>query len=62
MDNSTGVILSGLGMLIVAGYQMYEYTTGDPTTERLWIAGVALLVMTGAFYSGARMRGKRSPR
>lgn len=62
MDNGTALIVSSLGMLTIAGYQLYAYTTGNPSTERLWLAGVALLVMLGAIYSGMKMRSKQNPR
>lgn len=62
MDNGTALIVSSLGMLIIAGYQLYAYTTGSPSTERLWLAGVALLVMLGAIYSGMKIRAKQNPR
>ncbi|SEL32563.1 hypothetical protein SAMN04488691_10426 [Haloferax larsenii] len=62
MDNGTALIVSSLGMLIIAVYQLYAYTTESHSTERLWLAGVALLVMLGAIYSGMKMRAKQNPR
>jgi hypothetical protein len=62
MDDGTSLIVSSLGMLIVGSYQLYAYTAGDSSTGRLWLAGVAFLVMLGAIYFGMKMRAKRDLR
>jgi hypothetical protein len=62
MDESTGKLLIGLGMFILASYHLYEYTAGNSTSFGLGFAGVALLVMFSAVYSGLKMRLNRSSR
>ncbi|SDM04210.1 hypothetical protein SAMN04487949_0617 [Halogranum gelatinilyticum] len=59
MDDSTGKLLIGLSMLILASFHLYEYTTGNSTPLSLWLAGVALLVMFSAVYSGLKTRANR---